>query len=130
MGGGTNHRFGLYDGVLIKDNHIKAVGSIAKAIESARRKAHHLLKIEIETKTLDEVREALATKADIILLDNMPLDMIREAVKLINGQASVEASGNVTFETIREIGETGVDFISSGSLTHSAPAADISMKIK
>ena len=130
MGGGTNHRFGLYDGVLIKDNHIKAVGSIAKAIESARRKAHHLLKIEVETKTLDEVREALATKAYIILLDNMPLDMIREAVKLINGQASVEASGNVTFETIREIGETGVDFISSGSLTHSAPAADISMKIK
>jgi nicotinate-nucleotide pyrophosphorylase (carboxylating) len=130
IGGGTNHRFGLYDGVLIKDNHIKAVGSIAKAIESARKKAHHLLKIEVETKTLDEVREALAAKADIILLDNMQLDMIREAVKLINGQASVEASGNVTFETIREIGETGVDFISSGSLTHSAPAADISMKIK
>jgi len=130
MGGGTNHRFGLYDGVLIKDNHIKAVGSIAKAIESARRKAHHLLKIEVETKTLDEVREALAAKADIIMLDNMPLDMIREAVKLINGQVLVEASGNVTFETIREIGETGVDFISSGSLTHSAPAADISMKIK
>jgi nicotinate-nucleotide pyrophosphorylase (carboxylating) len=116
--------------VLIKDNHIKAVGSIAKAIDSARRKAHHLLKIEVETKTLDEAREALAAKADIILLDNMPLDMIREAVKLINGQASIEASGNVTFETIREIGETGVDFISSGSLTHSAPAADISMKIK
>jgi nicotinate-nucleotide pyrophosphorylase (carboxylating) len=130
MGGGTNHRFGLYDGVLIKDNHIKAGGSITKAIEDARRKAHHLLKIEVETKTLDEVREALAAKADIIMLDNMPLDMIREAVKLINGQASVEASGNVTFETIREIGETGVDFISSGSLTHSAPAADISMKFK
>ena len=130
MGGGTNHRFGLYDGVLIKDNHIKAGGSITKAIESARRNAHHLLKIEVETKTLDEVREALAAKADIIMLDNMPLDMIREAVKLINGQVLVEASGNVTFETIREIGETGVDFISSGSLTHSAPAADISMKIK
>ncbi|HUI68226.1 MAG TPA: carboxylating nicotinate-nucleotide diphosphorylase [Nitrospirota bacterium] len=130
MGGGTNHRFGLYDGVLIKDNHIKAGGSITKAIESARSKAHHLLKIEVETKTLEEVREALAAKADIIMLDNMPLDMIREAVTLINGQASVEASGNVTFETIREIGETGVDFISSGSLTHSAPAADISMKIK
>ncbi|HET6363673.1 MAG: carboxylating nicotinate-nucleotide diphosphorylase [Nitrospirota bacterium] len=130
MGGGTNHRFGLYDGVLIKDNHIKAGGSITKAIESARRNAHHLLKVEVETKTLDEVREALSAKADIIMLDNMPLDMIREAVKLINGQALVEASGNVTFETIREIGETGVDFISSGSLTHSAPAADISMKIK
>lgn len=130
MGGGTNHRFGLYDGVLIKDNHIKAGGSITKAIESARRNAHHLLKVEVETKTLDEVREALSAKADIIMLDNMPLDMIREAVKLINGQALVEASGNVTFETIRKIGETGVDFISSGSLTHSAPAADISMKIK
>ena len=130
MGGGTNHRFGMYDGVLIKDNHIKAGGSITKAIESARRNAHHLLKIEVETKTLDEVREALAAKADIIMLDNMPLDMIREAVKLINGQVLAEASGNVTFETIREIGETGVDFISSGSLTHSAPAADISMKIK
>ena len=130
MGGGTNHRFGLYDGVLIKDNHIKAGGSITNAIESARRNAHHLLKIEVETKTLDEVLEALAAKADIIMLDNMPLDMIREAVKLINGQVLVEASGNVTFETIREIGETGVDFISSGSLTHSAPAADISMKIK
>ncbi len=130
MGGGTNHRFGLYDGVLIKDNHIKAGGSITKAIESARRNAHHLLKIEVETKTLDEVREALAAKADIIMLDNMPLDMISEAVKLINGQVLIEASGNVTLETIREIGETGVDFISSGSLTHSAPAADISMKIK
>lgn len=130
MGGGTNHRFGLYDGVLIKDNHIKAGGSITKAIESARRNAHHLLKVEVETKTLDEVREALSAKADIIMLDNMPLDMIREAVKLINGQVLIEASGNVTFETIREIGETGVDFISSGSLTHSAPAADISMKIK
>lgn len=130
MGGGTNHRFGLYDGVLIKDNHIKAGGSITKAIESARRNAHHLLKVEVETKTLDEVREALSAKADIIMLDNMPLDMIREAVKLINGQVLIEASGNVTFETIREIGETGVDFISSGSLTHSASAADISMKIK
>ncbi len=130
IGGGKNHRFGLYDGVLIKDNHIKAGGSITKAIESARRNAHHLLKVEVETKTLDEVREALAAKADIIMLDNMPIDMIREAVKLINGQVLIEASGNVTFETIREIGETGVDFISSGSLTHSAPAADISMKIK
>jgi nicotinate-nucleotide pyrophosphorylase (carboxylating) len=130
MGGGTNHRFGLYDGMLIKDNHIKAVGSITKAIGNARRKGHYMLKIEVETKTPDEVREALAGKADIIMLDNMSLDMIREAVKLINGQASVEGSGNVTLETIREIGEAGVDFISSGSLTHSALAADISMKIK
>ncbi len=130
MGGGRNHRFGLYDGVLIKDNHIKAAGSITKAIESARTKAHHLLKIEVETKTLDEVREALAAEADIIMLDNMHVDMMREAVKLIAGRALIEASGNVTLETIRAIAETGVDFISSGSLTHSASAADISMKIK
>ncbi|MGE5174529.1 MAG: carboxylating nicotinate-nucleotide diphosphorylase [Betaproteobacteria bacterium] len=130
MGGGRNHRFGLYDGVLIKDNHIKAAGSITKAVESVRKKDYHLLKIEVETKTLDEVRETLAAGADIIMLDNMSIDMMREAVKLIAGRALVEASGNVTLETIRAIAETGVDFISSGSLTHSAPAADISMKIK
>jgi nicotinate-nucleotide pyrophosphorylase (carboxylating) len=130
MGGGRNHRFGLSDGVLIKDNHIKAVGSITQAVERARKKAHHLLKIEVETRTLDEVREALAAKADIIMLDNMPIDLMREAVKMIKGQALVEASGNVTLETVRHIAETGVDFVSSGSLTHSAPAADISMKIK
>jgi nicotinate-nucleotide pyrophosphorylase (carboxylating) len=130
VGGGGNHRFGLFDGVLIKDNHVKASGTITNAIKSAREKAHHLLKIEVETKTLDEVREALAAKADIIMLDNMPIDMMREAVTIISGRALVEASGNVTIKTIREIAETGVDFISSGSLTHSAPAADISMKIK
>lgn len=130
IGGGRNHRFGLYDGVLIKDNHIKASGSITKAVENARKAAHHLLKIEVETSSLDEVREALLTRAEIIMLDNMPLGLIREAVKLIAGKALVEASGNVTLETIRAIAETGVDFISSGSLTHSAPAADISMKIK
>jgi nicotinate-nucleotide pyrophosphorylase (carboxylating) len=129
MGGGKNHRMGLYDMVLIKDNHIKAAGSITKAVESARRKAGQL-KIEAETSNLDEVREALAAKADIIMLDNMPLDMMREAVKIINGRALVEASGNVTLDTVRAIAETGVDLISSGSLTHSAPAADISMKIK
>jgi nicotinate-nucleotide pyrophosphorylase (carboxylating) len=130
MGGGRNHRFGLSDGVLIKDNHIKAVGSITLAVELARKKAHHLLKIEVETKNLDEVREALSAKADIIMLDNMPIDVMREAVKMVKGRALVEASGNVTLETLRHIAETGVDFVSSGSLTHSAPAADISMKIK
>jgi len=130
MGGGKNHRFGLYDGVLIKDNHIKACGGIRKAVEHARTTAHHLLKIEVETKTLDEVAEALATGADIIMLDNMPVELMREAVKLIAGRALVEASGNVTLDTIGPIAGTGVDFISSGSLTHSAPAADISMKIK
>jgi nicotinate-nucleotide pyrophosphorylase (carboxylating) len=129
-GGGKNHRFGLYDGVLIKDNHIKAAGGIAVAAENARKKAHHLLRIEVETGTLDEVRQALAAKADIIMLDNMQIDRMREAVKLIHGQALVEASGNVTLETVRLIAETGVDFISVGNLTHSAPAADISMKIK
>jgi nicotinate-nucleotide pyrophosphorylase (carboxylating) len=130
VGGGRNHRFGLFDGVLIKDNHIKAAGSITKAVDRARAKAHHLLKIEVETKSLDEVREALAAAADIIMLDNMPIDMMREAVSIISGRALVEVSGNVTIKTIRAIAETGVDFISSGSLTHSAPAADISMKIK
>lgn len=129
MGRGKNHRFGLYDGVLIKDNHIKAAGSITKAIEQARMKAHHLLKIEVETATLEEVKEALAAKADVIMLDNMRVETMREAVKRINHQALVEASGNVTLTTIRSIAETGVDFISCGSLTHSAPAADISMKI-
>lgn len=129
MGGGRNHRMGLHDMILIKDNHIKAAGSIANAVASARKKTGNL-RIEVETRTLDEVREALAAKADIIMLDNMPLDAMREAVKAINRQALVEASGNVTLETVRLIAETGVDLVSSGSLTHSAPAADISMKIK
>ena len=115
--------------ILIKDNHIKAAGGIAKAVASARTKSG-ALRIEVETRTLDEVREALAAKVDIIMLDNMPVDMMRDAVKLVAGRALVEASGNVTLETVRRIAETGVDFVSSGSLTHSAPAADISMKIK
>jgi nicotinate-nucleotide pyrophosphorylase (carboxylating) len=130
VGGGGNHRFGLFDGVLIKDNHITASGGIIKAVERVRKKAHHLLRIEVETKTLDEVVEALAAGTDVIMLDNMPVDLMREAVKLVAGRALVEASGNVTLETVRLIAETGVDFISSGSLTHSAPAADISMKIQ
>lgn len=130
MGGGKNHRLGLYDMVLIKDNHITAAGGITSAVQRVRAKMQARLKIEVETKNLEEVREALAVKADIIMLDNMSLDMMSEAVKLINGRTLVEASGNVTLETIRKIAETGVDYISSGSLTHSAPAADISMKIK
>jgi nicotinate-nucleotide pyrophosphorylase (carboxylating) len=129
LGGGKNHRMGLYDMILIKDNHIKASGGITKAVASARMKAASL-RIEVETKTLGEVREAVAAKADIIMLDNMPIDVMREAVTLISGRALVEASGNVTLESVRHIAETGVDFVSSGSLTHSAPAADISMKIK
>jgi nicotinate-nucleotide pyrophosphorylase (carboxylating) len=129
IGGGKNHRMGLYDMVLIKDNHIKAAGGITKAVASARTKTGNL-RIEVETKTLDEVREAVAAKPDIIMLDNMPIDVMREAVRMIGGRALVEASGNVTLETVRHIAESGVDFVSSGSLTHSAPAADISMKIK
>ncbi len=129
-GGGRNHRFGLFDGVLIKDNHITAAGGITRAVELARNRAHHLLKIEVETKTLDEVQEALASGADIIMLDNMPPDMMRQAVGLVSGRAVVEASGSVSLETVRQIAETGVDLISAGSLTHSAPAVDISMKLK
>ena len=129
MGGGRNHRMGLYDMILIKDNHIKAAGSITKAVGSVKKRAPQL-KIEVETSNLAEVREALAVRADIIMLDNMSVELMREAVALINHRALVEASGNVTLETVRAIAETGVDYISSGGLTHSAPAADISMKIK
>jgi nicotinate-nucleotide pyrophosphorylase (carboxylating) len=130
MGGGKNHRMGLYDMVLIKDNHIASAAGIANAVLRVRNKMQSRFKIEVETKTLDEVREALAAQADTIMLDNMPVEIMREAVKLIAGRALVEASGNVTLDTIRAIAETGVDFISTGSITHSAPAADISMKIK
>jgi nicotinate-nucleotide pyrophosphorylase (carboxylating) len=130
MGGGRNHRFGLYDGVLIKDNHITAAGSIIKAMAAVRNKVHPLLMVEVEVKTLDEVREALAAGAMMIMLDNMPPDMMKQAVNIVAGRIPVEASGNVTLETVRAIADTGVDFISSGSLTHSAPAADISMKIQ
>jgi nicotinate-nucleotide pyrophosphorylase (carboxylating) len=130
MGGGRNHRFGLYDGILVKDNHIAAAGGIIKAMAGIRKKVHPLLKIEVEVKTLDEVREALAAGATMLLLDNMPPNIMKQAVNIVDGKVLVEASGNVTLENIKAIAATGVDFISSGSLTHSAPAADISMKIK
>jgi nicotinate-nucleotide pyrophosphorylase (carboxylating) len=130
MGGGRNHRFGLYDGILIKDNHIAAAGGIIKAMAGIRKKVQPLLKIEVEVKTLDEVREAMAAGATMLLLDNMPPNVMKQAVSIVGGRVLVEASGNVTLETVKAIAETGVDFISSGSLTHSAPAADISMKIK
>ena len=129
-GGGRNHRFGLYDGVLIKDNHIKAAGGIIKAMAGIRKKVHPLLKIEVEVKNLDEVREAMAAGATMILLDNMPPALMKQAVGIVGERVLVEASGNVTLDNVKAIAETGVDFISSGSLTHSAPAADISMKIK
>ena len=127
VGGGFNHRTGLYDGILIKENHIAATGGIGEAIKRARDYIPHTLKIEIETETLAQVDEALASGADIIMLDNMSIDDMRTAVLAIAGRALVEASGGVTLETVRAIAETGVDIISVGALTHSARAMDISM---
>jgi nicotinate-nucleotide pyrophosphorylase (carboxylating) len=125
-GGGTNHRLGLYDGVLIKDNHLRIVGSIAEAVRRARGTG---LPVEVECETLDQVAEALAAGADRILLDNMTPDRLRAAVSLVDGRAELEASGGVTLETVREIAGTGVDFISVGALTHSARALDVSLEV-
>ncbi len=129
-GGGRNHRYGLYDGVLIKDNHIEAAGGIFEAVRRVRGQAPLMVKIEVEVKDLAEVEEALAAGADVIMLDNMPVHGMKQAVQLIGGEALVEASGNVTLATVREIAETGVDLISAGVLTHSVRAADISLKVK
>ena len=128
-GGGRNHRYGLYDGVLIKDNHIEAAGGIAEAVRRARAASPFMVKIEVEVKDLDELEEAIAARADVIMLDNMSVADMKRAVTRIGGRALVEASGNVTLSTVREIAETGVDFISAGALTHSARAADISLKV-
>ena len=127
VGGGINHRTGLYDGVLIKENHIAAAGGIAEAVSRARAYIPHTLKIEIETETVGQVHEALAAGADIIMLDNMDCDTMRNCVGLISGRALVEASGGVNLESVRAIAETGVDIISVGALTHSPKAMDISM---
>jgi nicotinate-nucleotide pyrophosphorylase (carboxylating) len=129
-GGGRNHRYGLYDGVLIKDNHIEAAGGIFEAVRRVRGQAPLMVKIEVEVKDLAEVEEALAAGADVIMLDNMPVYGMKQAVQLIGGKALVEASGNVTLATVRAIAETGVDLISAGVLTHSVRAADISLKVK
>lgn len=127
VGGGINHRTGLYDGVLIKENHIAAAGGIAEAVRRARAYIPHTLRIEIETETPGQVEEALAAGADIIMLDNMDCDTMRHCVGLINGRALVEASGGVNLNTVRAIADTGVDIISVGALTHSPRAMDISM---
>jgi nicotinate-nucleotide pyrophosphorylase (carboxylating) len=127
MGGGRNHRIGLFDGVLIKENHIAAAGGIGAAIDRAKQKLPHTLKIEIETRDLTEVEEALNAGADIIMLDNMSLEQMRQGVDLIAEKALVEASGGVNLESVRDIAETGVNIISVGALTHSVMAADISM---
>jgi len=128
MGGGVNHRFGLFDGILIKDNHIEAVGGIREAVALAKS-GHHLAKIEVEVENLKDLEEALAAKADIIMLDNMSIQDMAEAVKITDGRVALEASGNVTLDTVRQVAETGVDMISIGALTHSVTAADISLKI-
>ena len=127
-GGGYNHRYNLSDGVLLKDNHIGAAGSITKAVQMAKAYAPFVRKIEIEVETLEQVKEAVDAGADIIMLDNMTPDMMKEAVQLIDGRAQTECSGNITKENIAKICEIGVDFVSSGALTHSAPILDISMK--
>jgi nicotinate-nucleotide pyrophosphorylase (carboxylating) len=127
VGGGTNHRTGLYDGVLIKENHIAAAGGILEAVRLARAYIPHTLKVEVETETMDQVALALEAGADIIMLDNMTLPEMAEAVQLIGKRALVEASGGVNLQSIRAIAQTGVDIISVGALTHSVRAADISM---
>ena len=128
VGGGGNHRYNLSDGILLKDNHIGAAGGVGKAIAMAKAYAPFVRKIEVETETLDMVREAVEAGADIIMLDNMSHDMMKEAVALIDGRAETECSGNVTKENIASLADIGVDYISSGALTHSAPILDLSLK--
>jgi nicotinate-nucleotide pyrophosphorylase (carboxylating) len=129
VGGGYNHRFNLADGVLIKDNHIQACGSIKNAVAKMRGKVPHTMKIEVEASSMGEVRECLNSTVDIIMLDNMTSDQMREAVKLAGGRALLEASGGISLDNVRKVAETGVDYISVGALTHSAPACDISMRL-
>lgn len=128
VGGGSNHRFNLSDGVLIKDNHINAAGGITNAVNSARKNIPHTVKIEVETETIEQVKEALECKADIIMLDNMDIQTMKEAVKIINKKAVVEASGNMGDKDLLEVASTGIDIISIGALTHSVKSADISLK--
>lgn len=128
VGGGRNHRYNLTDAAMLKDNHIDAYGGITAAVTALRKKAGHMLQIEVETRNLDEVKEALDCGVNVIMLDNMSTAEMTEACKLINGRAKAEASGNVTLDNIRAVAETGVDIISLGALTHSVSAFDISMK--
>lgn len=129
VGGGKNHRFNLSDAAMLKDNHIDAGGGITNAVTKLRTKLGHMAKVELEVRTLDELREALSVDVDVIMLDNMDNDTMREAVKIADGKALLEASGGITEETIRSVAETGVDIISIGALTHSVKAFDISLKI-
>ena len=129
VGGGKNHRFNLSDAAMLKDNHVDAGGGITAAVTKLRTKLGHMAKVELEVRTLDELREALSVDVDVIMLDNMDNDTMREAVKIADGKALLEASGGITEETIRGVAETGVDIISIGALTHSVKAFDISLKI-
>jgi len=129
MGGGYNHRFGLYDAVLIKDNHIAVAGGIKSAVNSVRKQISHTVKIEVEVENISQFQEALEMKVDIIMLDNMNLDTMKEAVKMAKGKVLIEASGGITLEKARKIAQTGVDLISIGALTHSVKSLDISMEI-
>lgn len=128
-GGGINHRMGLFDGILIKDNHIVACGGVAEAISKAKSGASHLIRIEVEVTNLDELDQALEAGAEAILLDNMDTDMLARAVKVAKGKAMLEASGNIGLDNVAEVAKTGVDIISVGKITHSAPAADIAMDV-
>lgn len=127
MGGGMNHRFGLHDAVMIKDNHIAAVGSITAAVEAARSRVGHTVSVEVEVETLQQLEEVLTTDTDIVLLDNMSPEQLREAVAMVGDAMTTEASGGVTIDTVRQIAETGVDIISVGWITHSAPQLDIGL---
>jgi nicotinate-nucleotide pyrophosphorylase (carboxylating) len=128
-GGAINHRFGLYDQVLIKDNHIEIAGGISNAVNLVRKNVSEDKKIEVEVQSIEEVKEALENHADIIMLDNMSLDMMHQCIKIIDGKAKTEISGGVTFDRLEEISTSGADFVSVGALTHSAPSVDISMDI-
>jgi nicotinate-nucleotide pyrophosphorylase (carboxylating) len=129
IGGGYNHRFGLYDAVLIKDNHIATAGGIKPAVNSIRKQISHTVKIEVEVENLSQLQEALEMRVDVIMLDNMNLNVMKKAVKTAKGKVLLEASGRVTLENVREIAQTGVDLISIGALTHSVKSLDISMEI-
>lgn len=128
VGGGSNHRFNLSDGILIKDNHIDAAGGIKNAVEKVRKTAPFVRKVEVETETLEEVQEALDAKADIIMLDNMSIETVKKAISLINKRATTEISGNITLGNIEAVAHTGVDYISTGAVTHSYKVLDLSMK--
>lgn len=130
VGGGRNHRFGLFDGILIKDNHIRAVGGVQEAVRRARSQAPHYLKVEVEVTSIEELEEALEAGAELILLDNMDLETLKEAVGRAKGRALLEASGRMSLERVREVAETGVDYISVGALTHSARALDLSLELE